>query len=228
MQTIVKLFDDYEHARAAVRDLEGAGFAAGDISLLHRSADGEVRTHDAATGEEVSNAGVGATIGTLVGGGAGLLAGLGMLAIPGVGPVVAAGWLIAAVTGAGVAAAAGGLIGALTDSGVEEADAHVYAEGVKRGGTLVTVRAADATQAANAETMMARHQPVSLRERGESYRSGGWDRFDADSRTVTASGTAPRGTGHMDDTLASTEMAPRGETDPAQTSSTRTTLDGRV
>jgi hypothetical protein len=227
MQTIVKLFDDYEHARAAVRDLEGAGFAAGDISLLHRSPDGEVREHDAATGE-VSGAGVGATIGTLVGGGAGLLAGLGMLAIPGVGPVVAAGWLVAAVTGAGVAAAAGGLIGALTNSGVEEADAHVYAEGVKRGGTLVTVRAADATQAANAETIMARHHPVSLRERGESYRSGGWDRFDADSRTVTASEAAPLGSGHMDDTLRSTEMAPRGETDPAQTSSTRTTLDGRV
>jgi len=227
MQTIVKLFDDYEHARAAVRDLEGAGFAAGDISLLHRSADGEVREHDAATGE-VSNAGVGATIGTLVGGGAGLLAGLGMLAIPGVGPVVAAGWLVAALAGAGVAAAAGGLIGALTDSGVEEADAHVYAEGVKRGGTLVTVRAADATQAANAESIMARHHPVSLRERGESYRTGGWDRFDAESRTVTATETAPRGTGHMDDTLTTTEMAPRGETDPAQTSSTRTTLDGRV
>jgi hypothetical protein len=98
---------------------------------------------------------------------------------------------------------------------------------VKRGGTLVTVRAADATQAANAETIMSRHQPVSLRERGEVFRSGGWDRFDADSRTVTAS-EATSGTGHMDDRLTSTEMAPHGETDPTKSGSTRTTLDGRV
>lgn len=227
MQTIVKLFDDYEHARAAVRDLEGAGFAAGDISLLHRSADGEVQEHDHTTGE-VSNAGVGATIGTLVGGGAGLLAGLGLMAIPGLGPVVAAGWLVAAATGAGVAAAAGGLIGALTESGVEEADAHVYAEGVKRGGTLVTVRAADATQAANAEAIMARHQPVSLKERGETYRSAGWQGFEHDTRTITASEAEARGTGHMDDRMASSASRPHGETDPSDTTSTRTTLDGRV
>jgi hypothetical protein len=66
------------------------------------------------------------------------------MAIPGVGPVVAAGWLAAttlgAVTGAVACGAAGGLIGALTDSGVPEEHAHVYAEGVRRGGTLVTAR----------------------------------------------------------------------------------------
>jgi hypothetical protein len=213
MQTIVKLFDDYEHARAAVRDLEGAGFAAGDISLLHRSPDGEVREHDHETGE-VSNAGVGATIGTLVGGGAGLLAGLGLMAIPGVGPVVAAGWLVAALTGAGVAAAAGGLIGALTDSGVEEADAHVYAEGVKRGGTLVTVRAADATQAANAEAIMTRHQPVGLKERGESYRSAGWQGFEQETRTITASEAEARAAGQT-----------TGTTTPGQAMPTRSTPD---
>jgi hypothetical protein len=128
------------------------------------------------------------TIGTLVGGGAGLLAGLGMPGDPGPRPGGRGGWLVARPPGPASPAAAGGLIGALTDSGVDEADAHVYAEGVKRGGTLVTVRAADATQAANAETIMARHQPVSLRERGETFRSGGWDRFDADSRTVTRLG----------------------------------------
>src|SRR6185437_13482826 len=92
-----------------------------------------------------SGAGTGATTGAVLGGGAGLLAGLGMLAIPGVGPVVAAGWLVATLAGAGagaaVGAAAGGLVGSLTAAGVPEREAHVYAEGVRRGSSLVTVRA---------------------------------------------------------------------------------------
>lgn len=224
MQTIVKLFDDYTHAEAAVRDLEGAGFAAADISLLHRRADGELADarDSVVADEDSSNAGVGATIGTVVGGGAGLLAGLGLLAIPGLGPVVAAGWMVAAATTAGVGAAAGGILGALTDSGVEEGDAHVYAEGVRRGGTLVTVRAADATQAANAETIMARHQPVSLRERGESYRSAGWNSFDLES------GEMGRGQGHMDANKDPAIEPARAQTHAADSTATRPTLDGRV
>jgi hypothetical protein len=79
------------------------------------------------------------------------LTGLGIMAIPGVGPVVAAGWLAAT---AAVGGAAGGLIGALTDSAVPEEDAHVYAEGVRRGGALVTAKVDDA-RAAQAESWSA-------------------------------------------------------------------------
>jgi hypothetical protein len=85
----------------------------------------------------VTGAETGAGVGTAVGGAAGLLAGLGLLAIPGVGPVVAAGWLVATAVGAVAGAATGGLIGGLTGAGVSEDDAHVYAEGVRRGGSLV-------------------------------------------------------------------------------------------
>lgn len=223
MQTIVKLFDSYAQAEAAVRDLEAAGFAAADISILHRRADGEISdAADGADGDANSGAGVGATLGTVVGGGAGILAGLGLLAIPGLGPVVAAGWLVATLTGAGVGAAAGGILGALTGAGVDEADAHVYAEGVKRGGTLVTIRAADATQAANAETILARHQPVSLRERGESYRSSGWQNFDLES------GDAGRGAGHMDANKDPSIAAPKAQVHATESTATRPTLDGRV
>lgn len=223
MQTIVKLFDDYAHAEAAVRDLEAAGFGAADISILHRRADGEVTDarRDADDGG-ASGAGIGATIGTVVGGGAGLLAGLGLLAIPGLGPVVAAGWLVAAATTAGVGAAAGGLLGALTGSGVDESDAHVYAEGVRRGGTLVTIRCADATQAANAETILARHQPVSLRERGESYRSAGWTSFDSES------GEMGRGAGHIDANRDPSIAPARAQVTAEESTATRPTLDGRV
>src|SRR5439155_20856442 len=94
-----------------------------------------VKATDAATA-----AGTGASIGTVVGGGAGLLAGLGMLEIPGIGPVVAAGWLVSTAAGAAAGAAAGGLIGSLTGAGVSKEHAHIYAEGVRRGGSLVTAR----------------------------------------------------------------------------------------
>ena len=90
-----------------------------------------------ANGDNTGTA-TGASLGTVLGGGAGLLAGLGMLAIPGLGPVVAAGWLASTLVGAGVGAAAGGVVGALTDAGVSHEDAHAYAEGINRGGTLVT------------------------------------------------------------------------------------------
>ena len=66
-----------------------------------------------------------------------------MLAIPGLGPVVAAGSLVSTLVGAGAGAAIGGLAGSLAEAGVDERDAHLYAEGVRRGGALVTVRTTD-------------------------------------------------------------------------------------
>ena len=140
----------------------------------------------------------------MLGGGAGLLAGLGMLAIPGVGPVVAAGWLIATAVGAGIGAAGGGLLGSLVGAGVSETDAHVYAEGVRRGGTLVTVRA-DEGQRANVEAILARYSGVDAATRGTEYRAGGWEtvRRDRaglhrrrDSPTLGAAPTPPARSPH--------------------------------
>ncbi len=117
------------------------------------------------------------------------------VAIPGVGPVVAAGWLVATLTGAGVGAvaggAAGGLVGSLTHAGVPEQDAHVYAEGVRRGGSLVTVRA-DEARVAEAERILAGRAYVDPALRRTEYAQTGWDRFD-ESRGpyVPAGGTAP-------------------------------------
>jgi len=151
------------------------------------------------TDEAASGAGTGATIGTVLGGGAGLLAGIGALAIPGLGPIVAAGWLVAALTGAGAGAAAGGLLGSLTGAGVEERDAHVYSEGVRRGGSLVTVRTDDA-RAAEAEAIMARYNPVDSTTREADYRAGGWTTYQGDA----VMGDAPDGTaGNPPGTMAS-------------------------
>ena len=137
-QTITALYDSYEDASAAVAKLEGAGIPHSDVSLVsnnegdrHAGLIGSTSSERMATTDDASTgAGTGATLGTIVGGATGLLTGLGLLAISGVGPVVAAGWLVATVTGAGIGAAAGGLIGGLTGAGVSETAAHAY-----RGGT---------------------------------------------------------------------------------------------
>lgn len=185
-QTITGLFDSYEDASRAVASLESAGVPHGDISIVSNNAhdrwssqDGRAVETSASTG-----AGTGATAGTVLGGGAGLLAGLGMLAIPGVGPVVAAGWLVATLTGAGVGAAAGGLLGGLTGAGVSHEDAHVYAEGVRRGGTLVTARVAD-DKVATARSVLETGAVDPARRRS-SYQAQGWTGYDPSAPNYTA------------------------------------------
>jgi hypothetical protein len=180
-RTITSLYDTYDDAVQTVRDLEAANLPHDKISMVASNADNRyVPTHSANT-EVARGAGTGASVGTVVGGGVGLLAGLGVLAIPGVGPVVAAGWLLStllgAAAGAGVAAASCGIIGAMIDEGVTADHAHVYAEGVRRGGTLVTARV-DASRAAVVDGIMRQHHPVDLNARGMAYRGGGWTEFD--------------------------------------------------
>ncbi len=183
MSTIItRLFDTYEHASLAVTELETAGIPHSAISLVANNVDDRYTNvvptaHDHDASGAGAGAGTGASIGTVLGGGAGLLAGLGMLAIPGIGPVVAAGWLIATAVGAGVGAVSGGLLGSLVGAGVSETDAHVYAEGVRRGGTLVTVRAED-HQVGTVESILDKNSPVDPSQRGEEYRAEGWSRFD--------------------------------------------------
>lgn len=177
MKTVTGLFDDYSDASAAVSALEASGVPSDDISIVSNNADSRhVDTSNAAEG-----AGTGAGIGAAVGGAGGLLTGLGLMAIPGVGPVVAAGWLAAtaagAVAGAIAGGATGGIIGAMTSSGVSEDDAHVYAEGVRRGGTLVTAKVDDAL-APEAEAILKRSNWVDPAERRAAYSERGWTRFD--------------------------------------------------
>jgi hypothetical protein len=111
-----------------------------------------------------------------------LLAGLGLLAIPGVGPVVAAGWLAAAAAGAAAGAAVGGatggLVGALTENDVPEDEAHFYAEGVRRGGTLVSVKVRDDSNAVIIRNTLHRHKYVDETQRAQAYQQSGWKSFD--------------------------------------------------
>jgi hypothetical protein len=184
--TITRLFDDYPAASQVVRDLEAAGLASSNISIMAGDAEkwqpGTGRARPAVdrdrdgADDRAEGAQVGAGIGVVAGGAAGLLAGLGLIAIPGFGPVVAAGWLAATAAGAAAIGVAGGIIGALTEAGVSAEEAPVYAEGVRRGGAIVTARVPD-SEVTRYEAILDR-SAVDIEERETAYRASGWRGYD--------------------------------------------------
>lgn len=203
-RTVVALFDDFNLANRAVKELIDNGFSRDDVSIMasdaageyqrHLGREGDMGTRDAGDTGATEGAGVGAGIGAVIGGLGGLLVGLGALTIPGIGPVIAAGPLAAALTGlagAGVGAVAGGvaggLLGALVDMGVPEDTAEYYAEGVRRGGTLVTVRSSD-EMTDRAVDILNSHNPVDINRRASEWRQSGWSGFDPNAEIYTTRG----------------------------------------
>jgi hypothetical protein len=187
-KTVVGLFDTFSGAQNVIQELVNNGFQRNDISLMANDAKGEFAKAKEVGGTgsaAAEGAGAGAVGGGVLGGVLGLLVGVGALAIPGIGPVLAAGPLAAALgaagastlVGAGIGAAAGGVIGALIGAGIPEEDANFYAEGVRRGGSLVIVRAPD-DMAQSAYDIMRRYGAVDVDERGAEWRRSGWKRFD--------------------------------------------------
>ena len=113
----------------------------------------------------------------------GVLAGLGLMAIPGVGPIVAAGWLVSTLAGAAAGGATGGVIGALTQAGVGKDEADIYAESLRRGGAVVSARVADA-DAARLQTVLD-SSAVRVTDRAAMYRKSGWTTFDPNATPYT-------------------------------------------
>lgn len=185
-KTVIGLYDNFEDARRAIEDLTDSGFAREDISMVASDARGEYKNQmDEGEDSVAGGAATGAGIGAVLGGLGGLLVGLGALAIPGIGPVIAAGPLVSALAGAGIGAAAGGLIGALVDLGIPEQEAGYYAEGVRRGGTLVTLKTSDEL-ANKAADIMNRHNPVDVERRSSYWREHeGWTGYDREAEPYT-------------------------------------------
>jgi hypothetical protein len=188
--TISRLYDNYTDAQKAVAGLESAGVSHSDISIVANNSDNWYdggkkidRDHDGVD-DRAEGAGKGAGIGAGVGGAAGLLAGIGLLAIPGLGPVVAAGWLAATAVGAAAGAATGGLVGALTEAGVAKDDAPLYAEGVRRGGTLVSARVPDADRT-QLETLLEQSS-IDLHDRSSAWQKTGWSGYDPSGQPYSA------------------------------------------
>jgi hypothetical protein len=142
------------HAERAVETLTTAGFLNNDISVLLTDAQ---TTHDFAH-EKNTKAPEGATVGVatggIIGGSLGLLVGLGALAIPGIGPLLAAGPIVAALAGLGAGGAAGGIIGALVGMGIPEYEALRYEGHVKNGGVLMSVHCDNSKQITRATELM--------------------------------------------------------------------------
>ena len=186
--TISRLYDNYSDAQAAVTKLEAAGVPHSDISIVANNSDGWFDSKKDRDGDGVDDraeaAGTGAGVGAGIGGAAGLLAGLGLLAIPGLGPVVAAGWLAATAVGAAAGAATGGLVGALTQAGVSDDEAPLYAEGVRRGGSLVTAKVADVDKARLDAILDT--SSVNLQDRSAAWQKSGWTGYDPASQPYGA------------------------------------------
>ncbi|MBC7809081.1 MAG: DUF2382 domain-containing protein [Akkermansiaceae bacterium] len=190
-KTIVGLFDTFAHAQSAVNDLISAGFNRDDISVVANNASGEFGTHDGDhNGVNVSQAGgdavKGAVKGGMYGGLTALAATVALALIPGIGPIAAIGPLSAFLGGAALGATAGGILGGLTGLGVPEHEAGYYAEGIRRGGTLVTIHADD-SRASEATNILNRYNPVDMDTRVDYYKSTGFTKYDEKLPAYTAS-----------------------------------------
>jgi len=192
--TVVALYDEFDTARRVVEELVSAGFDREDISLVANDSTGQMGstlkggdTDDVTAGE---GAGFGAVVGTLIG--------LGVALIPGVGPVLAAGPLAAALMagiGAAAGAATGGIAASLIDLGMSEDEAGYYNEGLRGGGTLVTVNLDDDTYIGRAQDIMNRYNPVDVN-----------DRYGGSSMTSDSSltGTSGMSSGQKQSSMGST------------------------
>ena len=164
MKVVAGVFTAQSQAQQALQELQGAGFDPQRVSVIARDSS---RARDVAeeTGAEVrSGTATGAGAGAVLGGLAGLLVGVGALAIPGIGPVIAAGPIAAALgtagttaaVGAGAGAVAGGVVGALTGWGFSESEAREYQERVGRGDMLLAVEIPDDQDSNTAEEILRR------------------------------------------------------------------------
>jgi len=174
--TVSALYDNRTDAANAVRALTDSGILRDDISVVASDAAGEYSQYhgqDMPADDTLEGVASGALIG-----------GLAALAIPGIGPVIAAGPIAAAVAGAGIGAVTGGIVGALVDLGVDEDSAGYYAEGVRRGGTLVTVHV-DERMASGVAELLDDYDPVDLESRADRWREEGWTTYDPKAQPYT-------------------------------------------
>jgi hypothetical protein len=138
-KAVIGMIDRQEQVELTVTKLQAAGFALDDISVLFPDK-GTTRDFAFEKGTKAPEGAVaGVSAGGVVGGTIGLLAGIGAIAIPGVGPLIAAGPLLAALGGAAAGAAVGGVAGALVGFGIPELEARRYEGKLKSGGILLAV-----------------------------------------------------------------------------------------
>lgn len=175
------IVDSASQAASLVDGLKAGGFLCNDIAALFPDNQGTRDfAHEKAT-KAPEGAATGATAGGILGGALGWLVGVGSLAIPGVGPLIAAGPIMAALGGAAVGAATGGLAGALIGLGMPEYEAKQYEAKIRSGNILISVHTEDANQRKAAKEIFERYLAHDIASSGEASASR------ADQRTARVS-----------------------------------------
>jgi hypothetical protein len=162
------IYSSTERAERAVDTLIAAGFASADISVLLPDTGSTREFAHVKETKAPEGTAAGVTTGGVIGGTLGVLAGIGALAIPGVGPFIAAGPIMAGLAGLGVGGAVGGLLGALIGMGIPEYEAKRYEGRVKNGGNLLSVHCDTSAQIDRAKELLKSSGAEDISSTGES------------------------------------------------------------
>lgn len=162
------IYTDRSSVGRAVEALRSAGFSNNDVSALFPENQGSKDFAHEKNTKAPEGATTGAGTGALLGGGLGWLVGIGALAIPGLGPFIAAGPIMAALAGAGVGGAVGGLTGALIGMGIPEYEAKRYEGRVKDGGILLSVHSDNSNDTKRAKEILERTGAQDISSTGEA------------------------------------------------------------
>ncbi len=159
------IYKSRAHAEGAVDRILKAGFSENDISVPDIKSSKEFAHEKNTKAPEGTT--TGATTGGVIGGTLGVLAGVGALAIPGLGPFIAAGPIMAGLAGLGVGGAVGGLVGALVGMGIPEYEAKRYEGRVKDGGVLLSVHCDTSEEISRAKEMLKQTGAEDISSAGE-------------------------------------------------------------
>lgn len=159
-----------ENAKAA---LYQAGFSQDQVNFVANDSRGHKIPK---VGPALKDAGSESEAGSdaFVGGVIGLAAGMIAVVVPGIGPLLAAGPIAGAIGGLTAGVAAGGVIGLLRDHGVSEEEAEFYAEGVRRGGSLITVRGINEERGKEASKILDKSGAIEVEQLADEWRASGW------------------------------------------------------
>jgi hypothetical protein len=185
--SVLGIYNSRESVERAVDTFIKSGFATSDVSVLLPENLGSkpIATHKDTKAPEGATAGGGA--GAVIGGTLGLLAGIGALAIPGVGPFIAAGPIMAALAGIGVGGAVGGFTGALIGMGIPEYEAKRYEGRIQKGGILLSVHCDTSDQVKRGKEIMKNTGAEDISSTGESSSDGAKSDRDLNRRAVGTS-----------------------------------------
>jgi len=173
MSTSVFCTATVSQAETIIRNLKAAGFSGNDISVLMADKGGTKNFALEHNTKAPEGAATGAGTGAVLGGAFGWLAGIGALAIPGLGPFIAAGPIMAALSGAAVGGTVGGLTGALVGLGIPEVEAKKYEGQVKAGNSLISVHSEDRDEALRAQVIFEQAGAIDISSTDEGVVASG-------------------------------------------------------